>query len=43
MIADGGVAWIVRTDTQLDVSAGINVSGAAYPDWFVSAGISRRF
>jgi hypothetical protein len=43
MIVDGGIAWIVRQDTQLDVSAGVNVSGAAYPDWFVSAGVSRRF
>jgi hypothetical protein len=34
---------VVRPDTQLDVSAGVNILGDAYPDWFVSAGYSRRF
>lgn len=43
MIVDGGVAWIVNDDTQLDLSGGARVTGDAYPDWFVSAGISRRF
>lgn len=43
MIADAGVAWVVRPDTQLDLSAGFNVLGDAYPEWFVAAGYSRRF
>ena len=38
MIADAGVAWVVRPNTQLDVSAGVNVLGDAYPDWFLAAG-----
>lgn len=42
-IADAGVAWVVRPNTQLDVSAGVNVVGDAYPDWFIAAGYSRRF
>lgn len=42
-IVDGGVAWIVNAQTQLDVSGGIRVSGTAYPDYFIAAGISRRF
>lgn len=42
-IVDGGVAWIVRPDTQLDISAGFDVAGDGYPDWFISAGFSRRF
>lgn len=43
MIADAGVAWVVRPNTQLDLSAGVNVLGDAYPDWFLAAGYSRRF
>jgi hypothetical protein len=43
VIADAGIAWVVRPNTQLDVSAGVNILGDAYPDWFVSAGYSRRF
>jgi hypothetical protein len=43
MIADAGIAWVVRPDTQLDISAGVNVLGDAYPDWFIAAGYSRRF
>jgi hypothetical protein len=43
MIADAGVAWVVRPDTQLDISAGFDVAGDEYPDWFVSVGYSRRF
>ncbi len=42
-ILDAGVAWIVRPHTQLDVSAGFDVAGDAYPDWFIGAGVSRRF
>lgn len=43
MIADAGIAWVVRPDTQLDLSVGVNVLGDQYPRWFVSAGYSRRF
>lgn len=43
MIADAGVAWVVRPDTQLDISAGFDVFGDAYPEWFIAAGYSRRF
>lgn len=43
MIADAGVAWVVRPDTQLDVSAGFDVLGDEYPEWFIAAGYSRRF
>jgi hypothetical protein len=43
VIADAGVAWVVRPDTQLDISAGVNVTGDEYPDWFIAAGYSRRF
>jgi Putative MetA-pathway of phenol degradation len=43
MIVDGGFAWIVRPDTQLDLSGGIDVAGDAYPEWFIAAGYSRRF
>jgi hypothetical protein len=43
MIADAGVAWVVRPNTQLDLSAGVNVFGDEYPDWFIAAGYSRRF
>ncbi|HVE72177.1 MAG TPA: transporter [Thermoanaerobaculia bacterium] len=42
-IADAGVAWIVGRNLQLDVSAGFDVAGDAYPEWFVAAGVSRRF
>jgi hypothetical protein len=43
IIADAGVAWVVLPDTQLDISAGVDVHGDAYPEWFVAAGFSRRF
>ena len=43
MIADAGVAWLVWPDLQLDLSAGIDVVGDAYPEWFVAAGVSKRF
>lgn len=43
MIADAGVAWVMRPNTQLDVSAGVDVAGDAYPEWFIAAGYSRRF
>jgi hypothetical protein len=43
MLADAGVAWVVRPDTQLDISAGFDVAGDEYPEWFIAAGYSRRF
>lgn len=43
MITDAGIAWVVRPDTQLDLSAGVNILGDQYPDWFIAAGYSRRF
>lgn len=43
VMADAGLAWILRPDTQLDVSAGFDVAGEGYPDWFIAAGFSRRF
>lgn len=43
MIADAGIAWLAGNDTQLDLSAGVEISGESYPEWFVAAGISRRF
>ncbi len=43
MIADAGVAWVVRPDTQLDISAGVDVLGDEYPEWFIGVGYSRRF
>lgn len=42
-IIDGGIAWLIGTETQLDFSGGVRVSGEAYPDYFIAAGISRRF
>jgi len=43
MLADAGVAWVIRPDTQLDLSAGVDVLGDQYPEWFIAAGYSRRF
>jgi len=43
MIADAGLAFVVRPGTQLDISAGVNVLGDEYPEWFIAAGYSRRF
>jgi hypothetical protein len=39
---DGGFAWIVHDNIQLDLSGGGGLDAAA-PDWFVSAGFSWRF
>lgn len=43
MIVDAGLAWVVRPDTQLDISAGADLFGDEYPEWFIAAGYSRRF
>lgn len=42
-VLDAGAAWTIGTETQFDVSGGVGVTGDAYGDWFVGAGISRRF
>jgi hypothetical protein len=38
---DGGVTLLLSGDLQLDVAAGVAVSGAA-PDWFLGMGVSLR-
>jgi Putative MetA-pathway of phenol degradation len=38
---DGGIAWVVRTDLQLDLSAGHTLHNRG-DDWFASAGITLR-
>jgi len=43
MVVDGGIAWIVRNETQLDIAGGVIVAGDDSSDWFLTAGISRRF
>jgi len=43
MIVDAGIGWVVRPDTQVDISAGFDVLGDEYPEWFIAAGYSRRF
>jgi len=39
---DGGLAWLVGDDLQLDLYGGVGLSDAA-PDFFVSTGVSWRF
>jgi hypothetical protein len=43
MIADFGVAWLVWPEMQLDLSAGIDVVGSAYPEWFIAAGYNHQY
>jgi hypothetical protein len=42
LLLDLGTAWIIGRDTQLDLSLGRGVHGAA-PKTFFAAGLSRRF
>jgi hypothetical protein len=42
LLIDGGAAWIIGKDLQLDLSIGARAHGDV-PERFVSAGISRRF
>ena len=42
-IYDGGVAYLMTPDMQLDFSAGIRGRGDTPPDHFIGAGISVRF
>lgn len=41
-LADAGVAWVVRNDTQVDFAIGSGLSGDA-PDFFWTVGVSHRF
>jgi hypothetical protein len=43
LLLDGGIAWIVRPNTQLDVAIARGVSGRTSPDFSWTAGVSRRF
>lgn len=43
MIFDGGIAYIVGHDIQLDFSVGTGAAGSTPPHPFVAAGISKRF
>jgi hypothetical protein len=43
LLLDGGTAWIVGRDTQLDASIGWGAHGGNVPNVFFAAGISRRF
>ena len=43
VIVDGGIAYLLTRDVQLDFSAGKGVRGSTSPRGFVSAGISARF
>ncbi|HVT05387.1 MAG TPA: transporter [Thermoanaerobaculia bacterium] len=43
LVLDGGIAWLVSNDTQLDVAGGVGVTGNDFPDWFIAAGVSERF
>lgn len=42
-VVDGGAAWMLDKDIQLDVSIGTGFSGLAAPHPFFGAGISKRF
>ena len=39
---DHGYTWLLRPNTQLDVSVGVGLSPVA-PDFFVGFGVCRRF
>jgi hypothetical protein len=43
LIIDGGIAWIVMPNTQLDVAIARGASGKTSPDFSWTAGVSRRF
>ncbi len=42
ILLDGGVAWVLAPDTQLDAAIGWGANGDV-PDRFVAVGFSRRF
>ena len=43
VILDGGVAYIIGHNLQLDLSAGVGAAGVTPPHPFISGGISARF
>lgn len=43
VLLDTGAAWIIGTNTQLDLSIGWGAHGSNAPNVFWSAGVSRRF
>lgn len=43
VIVDGGAAYIIGHDIQLDLSLGTGISGSTPPHPFVAAGFSKRF
>jgi hypothetical protein len=43
IIVDGGVAYMVNKDIQLDFSMGTKVAGETPPHPFLAAGVSKRF
>lgn len=40
---DGGVTYLTDNNTQLDINSGVGVNNHQHPDFFLGAGISRRF
>lgn len=40
---DGAVTYLTDNDTQLDINGGVGVNNHQHPDFFLGAGISRRF
>ncbi len=43
VIIDGGMAYIIGHDIQLDLSVGTGISGSTPPHPFLAAGFSKRF
>jgi hypothetical protein len=43
LIFDGGFAYLVNPDVQLDMALGTGLSGASTPDFFWTLGLSTRF
>lgn len=43
LIVDGGIAWIIAPNMQLDVAFAHGISGKTSPDFSWTAGVSRRF
>jgi hypothetical protein len=42
-VVDGGLAWMLNRDVQVDLSVGTGVAGLTPPHPFFGAGISKRF
>lgn len=40
---DGGITYLTDNDTQFDINGGVGVNNHQHPDFFLGAGISRRF